>query len=162
MEVLLVNVKGDFDECTEREECLRKQLDEEKEKCNHLEEVLAEKIEQVKREIDGREKVEEKFFTAQSESEKLKLELSMKEEEIKNLTDLGSRLGSIGSSKGSMDNSNINDVSVDNKVIEENFKNHSTSVPVFVPRKLPLVSPMKRGPSASSTPNKARMGSIAE
>lgn len=163
MEVLLVNVKGEFDECKEREECLRKQLNQEKSKCSKLEEVIKEKIDQVKKEIEVREEVEEKFLIAHTESERLKLELSIKEEEIKNLTHIGSRLGSVGSSKSSMDSSNINDVSVDDKVIEENFKSHSNVVPVFLPRKLPLVSPMKRGPSASSTPNKAtRMGSIAE
>merc|ERR1719233_1909182 len=95
----------------------------------------------------------------------LEVKLSEKEEEVRLMSVKGSR-GS--SQRTSLDDPSIHDVSVDDKVFEENIKAHQSPMCVFTPSKLPIYSPIgairRRGPSASSTPNsiKGRLGSIAD
>jgi len=163
MEVLVVTLRGEVEEYKEREDILMKKIEEEEEKCKHLEEDVEQKNEQVKKEINAREEVEERLESTQLDLQRLELELSVKDEAIRNLTDTGSRIGSVGSSqRSSLSNSMIHDVSVDDRVIEENMKNQPSQAPLFTPGKLPTQSPIRRGPSASSTPNKGRLGSIAD
>merc|ERR1719427_1031820 len=162
MDVVMNTIRGEVEEFKEREDLVNLLLMEEKKKCAHLEEALKDKNEQVAREIVAREDVEGRLEITQLEVQRLELELSFKEEEIKNLTETTSRLGSVGSSGGGLSSSLIHDVSVDDRVIEENLKNQHSPAPVFTPGKLPLQSPIRRGPSASSTPNKGRQGSIAD
>ena len=87
---------------------------------------------------------------------KLAQDLSMKDEELRNLTETtgaNSRLGSVGgSSHGDRSFSAVHDVSVDEKGLEEHLKGANL---YLTPGKLPnpLLS-RARGPSASSTPNK--------
>jgi len=159
MEVMMVTIRGESDEYKEREELVQLKLNEAIKKCECLEEELKKKKEQVKREIDAREEVEGRLERTQLEVQRLEMEMSVKDEEIRNLTETGSRVGSLGSSAGS---SMIHDVSVDDRVIEENLRSQASPAPVFTPGKLPLQSPIRRGPSASSTPNKVRLGSIAD
>jgi len=163
VEVAMVSLRGELEEGKERVVILLKELDEEKEKRIVLEENIDMKNEQIKREISAREEVEEKLESTQLDLRRLGLELSVKDEAIRNFTDNSSKTESVGSSMGSgADISMINDVSVDDRVIEENMKSLSSPAPVFTPGKLPLQSPIRRGPSASSTPSKGRLGSIAD
>jgi len=92
------------------------------------------------------------------------MELSAKDEAIKNLTDSEMKTESVGSSqKSSMGTSMVHDVSVDDRVFEDNVKSISAAVPEVTPAKpVAVFSPIVRGPSASSTPNKSRRGSIAD
>merc|ERR1719206_595728 len=160
VEVAMVTLRGEVEEGKERVAVLLKELDEEKDKRQVLEEEISNKNEQIKREISAREEVEERLENTQLDLRRVELELSVKDEAIRNFTAHSSKTESVGSSVGSgADISMINDVSVDDRVIEENMKNPA---PVFTPGKLPLQSPIRRGPSASSTPSKGRLGSIAD
>ena len=98
--------------------------------------------------------------------DRLQQNLSMKEEEIKNLTETtgGSRLGSVGSSTGANHSfSTIHDISVDEKAIEAQQCLLTPGKLALPPLPLPASGLAKvRGPSASSTPNKPGLGSIAE
>jgi hypothetical protein len=70
-------------------------------------------------------------------------------------------MGSVESG-GNVSNSLIHDVSVDDRVIEENFDTQAGAVPVFITPSRMTHFPIKRGLSASSTPHKGRKGSIAD
>eukprot|EP00092_Neocalanus_flemingeri_P040846 GFUD01044466.1.p1 GENE.GFUD01044466.1~~GFUD01044466.1.p1 ORF type:complete len:1000 (+),score=364.95 GFUD01044466.1:67-3066(+) len=163
MEVMMVTVNGEVGECKEREELVQIQLNEERKKIELLEEKVKQKDDQIKREIDAREDVESRLESTQMEVQRLELEMSVKDEEIRNLTETASRIGSVGSNQSSLSSSMVHDVSVDDLVIEENLKNKPSLAAVFTPGKLPIQSPIiRRGPSASSTPHKGRLGSIAD
>jgi len=89
----------------------------------------------------------------------------MKDEELRNITETtgGSRLGSVGSSAGNNSFSTVHDVSVDEQGLEEHLKANNC-LHLQTPGKLAFPSQLVRikGPSASSTPNKGSLGSIAE
>merc|ERR1719427_1429797 len=148
MEVVMITIRGELEESKEREDLANMLLKEGGKKCEELEEALKYKNELIEREIVAREDVEGKLESTQLEVQRLELELSVKEEKIKNLTETGSRLGSVGSSGGSLSTSLVHDLSVDDRVIEEILKNQHSPAPVFTPGKLPFQSPIKRGPSA--------------
>eukprot|EP00092_Neocalanus_flemingeri_P026518 GFUD01028741.1.p1 GENE.GFUD01028741.1~~GFUD01028741.1.p1 ORF type:complete len:754 (-),score=279.20 GFUD01028741.1:61-2322(-) len=168
MEVMMVTVNGEVGECKEREELVQIQLNEEREKKEKGEEKVKQKDEQIKREIDAREDVESRLESTQMKVQRLELEMTMKDEEIKNLTETAV----------SQSSSMVQDVSLDGRVIEENFINSTpgwsiTSLlgqvggylplaPLFTPGKLPIQSQKRRDSSASSTPYKGRLGNIAD
>lgn len=162
-EVAMVTLRSEVEESKDKVGVLMRELDEEKKICITLKEEINEKNEQIKKEVMVREEVEERLESTQIDLKRLELELSVKDEAIRNFSDNAQSTRSVGSSqRSSADISMINDVSVDDRVIEENMKNQSSPAPVFTPNKLPLQSPIRRGPSASSTPNKGRLGSIAD
>ena len=137
-------------------------VDDLKAKYSNMEMILSVKEEEITREIVARELVEEKLEETRSKVNKLEQDLSMKDEEIRNLTETtgggASRLGSVGSNANNSF-STIHDVSVDEKMIEENLKM------IVTPGKMsinPSVLSKIKGPSASSTPNKGSLGSIAD
>jgi len=158
MEVMMISVKEEIEECKIREELMNKKLVEKFKKCSLMEAELQEKIDQVNIERTAREDAEGKLEVTQVKLHRLESELSVKDEEIRNLT--RSRLESVESG-GNISNS-IHDVSVDDRVIEENFDTQAGAVPVFITPSRVTHSPAKRGPSASSTPHKGRKGSIAD
>ena len=155
-------MKGEVCELKDKEEEALGQVETLKEKVSTLEKVVSVKDEEIQKEIFAREFIEEKFEESKMKVEKLEQDLSMREEEIRNLTETtggtGSRLGSVGS-EANRSFSTIHDVSVDEKMIEENMKLLMTPGKVSVhPSALSRV----KGPSASSTPNKGSLGSIAD
>ena len=162
MQVQIVSLKGEVCELKDKEEEALGQVETLKEKVSTLEKVVSVKDEEIQKEIFAREFIEEKFEESKMKVEKLEQDLSMREEEIRNLTETtggtGSRLGSVGS-EANRSFSTIHDVSVDEKMIEENMKLLMTPGKVSVhPSALSRV----KGPSASSTPNKGSLGSIAD
>merc|ERR1719367_2350077 len=106
----------------------------------------------------------EKFEETKLKMNKLEQDISMKDEEIKTLTETtgASRHGSVGSSVGNNSFSTIHDISVDEKMLEENFSScHQLQTPGKINLQPSALNKL-RGPSASSTPNKGSLGSIAE
>ena len=159
MEVMMVSAKEEIEESKIREELMNKRLVEKFKKCSVMEAEIQEKIDQVNIERTAREDAEGKLEVTQVELQRLESELSVKDEEIRNLT--RSRFESVESG-GNVSSSLIHDVSVDDRVIEENFDTLAGAVPVFITPSRVTHSPIKRGPSASSTPHKGRKGSIAD
>ena len=162
MQVLIINLRSEAAEAKEKEAAALAVVEKLREKAEKTEILLKKKDEEINREIVARELVEERFEESRVKVDRLKQNLSMKEEEIKNLTETtggASRLGSVGSSTGANHSfSTIHDISVDEKGIE-------AQQGLLTPGKLSLPIPTGslvkvRGPSASSTPNK--LGSIAE
>ena len=154
-------MKADLRDSKEKEEEMLTSAEKLKEKVCGLEQMLMEKNEQIHREVIARELVEEQFEEKKMKITKLEQDLSMKEEEIKNLTETtgaASRLGSIGgSSAGNNSFSAVHDVSVDEKGLEENLKVLNNFV---TPGKLKIhhqALGQSRGPSASSTPNRGNI-----
>ena len=159
MEVMMVSAKEEIEESKIREELMNKRLVEKFKKCSVMEAEIKEKIDQVNIERTAREDAEGKLEVTQVKLQHLESELSVKDEEIRNLT--RSRFESVESG-GNVSSSLIHDVSVDDRVIEENFDTLAGAVPVFITPSRVTHSPIKRGPSASSTPHKGRKGSIAD
>jgi len=161
-EVLMVNLKVENAEAKEKESAALVMLGKLREKTEMAELMIKKKDEEISKEIVARELVEERFEATRMMVDRLEQDLSMKEEEIKNLTETtgGSRLGSVGSSNGGNTSfSTIHDVSVDEKAIEAH-QNLLTPGRLSLPTGAVVVK--LRGPSASSTPNKQHLGSIAE
>ena len=160
---MVVNLRAEVCEVKDKEEAALALVEKFKEKARNLEKVVSVKNEEIHREVIARELIEEKFEETKLKMNKLEQDISMKDEEIKNLTETtgASRLGSVGSSVGNNSFSTIHDISVDEKVLEENFTSHQPQTPgkpILQPSSLTKL----RGPSASSTPNKGSLGSIAE
>eukprot|EP00092_Neocalanus_flemingeri_P091853 GFUD01116538.1.p1 GENE.GFUD01116538.1~~GFUD01116538.1.p1 ORF type:complete len:578 (-),score=221.19 GFUD01116538.1:103-1746(-) len=174
MAVMMGTVKVGVDEIKEGAELVQSQLSDEIKKIDMLEVEVKQKDELIKREIDAREDVESRLESTQIKVQRLELEMSMKDEEIKNLTETAVSPSILSSSM-------VQDVSLDDRVIEENFINSTpgwsiTSLlgqigghiaptylaPLFTPGKPPIQSPKRKGSSASSTPSKGRLGSIAD
>ena len=160
----MVSLRSEAAEAKQKEAAALAVVEKLREKAERTEILLKKKEEEIGREIVARELIEERFEESRIKVDRLKQNLSMKEEEIKNLTETtggGSRLGSVGSSTGANHSfSTIHDISVDEKAIE-------AQQCLLTPGKLSLPIPpgslvKVRGPSASSTPNKQALGSIAE
>ena len=157
-------MRSEAAEAKEKEASAHAVVEKLREKAEKLELLMKKKDEEITREIVARELIEEKFEESRIKVDRLRQNLSMKEEEIKNLTETtggGSRLGSVGSSTGANHSfSTIHDISVDEKAIEAQ---QGLLTPGKLSLPLPPCSLVKvRGPSASSTPNKPALGSIAE
>eukprot|EP00092_Neocalanus_flemingeri_P040844 GFUD01044464.1.p1 GENE.GFUD01044464.1~~GFUD01044464.1.p1 ORF type:complete len:512 (+),score=182.19 GFUD01044464.1:63-1538(+) len=155
MAEMMVSVKVGVVEIKEKAELVQIQLNEEIKKIDMLEEEVKQKDELIKREINDRKDVERRLESTQIEVQRLELEMSMKDEEIKNLTETAV-------SQSCLSSSMVQDVSLDGRVIEEIFKNQPCLAPLFTPDIVPIQSPIRRGPSASSTPSKGRLGSISD
>ena len=159
----MVSLRSEAAGAKEKEAAALAVVEKLREKAEKTEILMKKKDEEITREIVARELIEERFEESRMKVDRLKQNLSMKEEEIKNLTETtgSSRLGSVGSSTGANHSfSTIHDISVDEKAIE-------AQQCLLTPGKLSLPIPpgslvKVRGPSASSTPNKQALGSIAE
>ena len=155
-EVKFVSFKAEVCDAKDKEEAALLSVEKLREKISKLEEMVKVKDEEINKEIVARELIEEKFEDTKFQMTKLAQDLSMKDEELRNLTETtgaNSRLGSVGgSSHGDRSFSAVHDVSVDEKGLEEHLKGANL---YLTPGKLPnpLLS-RARGPSASSTPNK--------
>lgn len=161
---MVVNLRAEVCEVKDREEAALALVDKFKEKAKSLEKVVSVKDEEIHREVIARELIEEKFEETKLKMNKLEQDISMKDEEIKNLTETtgASRHGSVGSSVGNNSFSTIHDISVDEKMLEENFSScHQLQTPGKINLQPSALNKL-RGPSASSTPNKGSLGSIAE
>ena len=158
---MIVNLRAETAEAKEKEAAALALVEKLREKVEKVEQMVKKKDEEITKEILARELIEERFEDSRAKVDRLRQNLSMKEEEIRNLTETtGSRLGSVGSSAGANNSlSTVHDVSVDEKAIEAQQS-------LLTPSKLALPSSgvlvKLRGPSASSTPNKLTLGSIAE
>lgn len=164
LEVLIVSLKSEIGDTKDKEESAFALIEKYKEKIANMERTISIKNEEINREIVARELIEEKFEETRSRIDKLEQDLSMKDEELRNLTETtGSRLGSVGSSAGNNSFSTVHDVSVDEQGLEENLRVNNC-LNFQTPGKLGFPNQMVRikGPSASSTPNKGSLGSIAE
>ena len=164
MEDLVTSLTKEVALCKDKEEQLENKLGEARKKGLSLMQDIELKNEQIKREIIARERAEQMLEKTLKDIEVLELKLSEKEEEVKNMSVKRSR-GS--SQRSSLDDPLVHDVSVDDKVFEENLKGQRSPACMFTPSKIPIYSPIsaiRRGPSASSTPNssKERLGSIAD
>ena len=157
----MVNLRDEAAEAKEKEEAAMAVVKKLREKAEKTEKLIKEKDEEIAKEIVARELIEERFEKTQMKVGRLEQNLSMKEEELRNLTETtGSRLGSVGSSTGvNTSFSTIHDVSVDEKAIEAQ---QSLLTPGKLSQPPSAVMVRLRGPSASSTPNKQTLGSIAE
>ena len=160
----MVSLRSEAAEAKEKEAAALALVENIREKVEKTEILMKKKEEEINREIVARELVEERFEESRVKVDRLQQNLSMKEEEIKNLTETtggASRLGSVGSSTGANQSfSTIHDISVDEKAIEAQ---QCLLTPGKLSLPLPTGSLVKvRGPSASSTPNKPGLGSIAE
>jgi len=165
LEVLIVSLKSEIGDTKDKEESAFVLIEKYKEKIANLEKTISIKNEEINREIVARELIEEKFEETKNRIDKLEQDLSMKDEELRNITETtgGSRLGSVGSSAGNNSFSTVHDVSVDEQGLEEHLKANNC-LHLQTPGKLAFPSQLVRikGPSASSTPNKGSLGSIAE
>ena len=159
----MVSLRSEAAGAKEKEAAALAVVEKLREKAEKTEILMKKKDEEITREIVARELIEERFEESRMKVDRLKQNLSMKEEEIKNLTETtgSSRLGSVGSSTGANHSfSTIHDISVDEKAIEAQ---QGLLTPGKMSLPLPPSSLVKvRGPSASSTPNKPALGSIAE
>ena len=159
----MVSLRSEAAGAKEKEAAALSVVEKLREKAEKTEILMKKKDEEITREIVARELIEERFEESRMKVDRLKQNLSMKEEEIKNLTETtgSSRLGSVGSSTGANHSfSTIHDISVDEKAIEAQ---QGLLTPGKMSLPLPPSSLVKvRGPSASSTPNKPALGSIAE
>ena len=158
----MVNMRAENSQAKENEMAATSMVEKLREKLERAEDLVKKRDEEIAREIMARELIEERFEDTRLNMDRLKQNLSMKEEEIRNLTETTgcSRLGSVGSSAGANNSfSTVHDVSVDEKAIEAQ---QSLLTPGKLSAPVGGVMAKLRGPSASSTPNKTTLGSIAE
>merc|ERR1712142_572080 len=159
-EMTVVVLKEETEESKIREELMNKKLVEKFAKCSSLEVEIKEKAAELKMERAAKDIAENKLEVMQLKYSKLEGELLNKEEEIRHFT--SNKIESVESG-GSC--SLVHDVSVDERVLmEQNTENHQVLEHVFeTPTRTSRSSIVTtRGPSASSTPQKDRKGSIAE
>ena len=148
-EELLVTVKVELEEARAREEVGREQLEVTLGEFNTLKRIHQTKKEEHAEKPQTNNDLERDLFTA--EIQRLKLELSMKEEEMRHLADAvaDSREVKQLSGEANLSSSLIHDMSVDDRMIEESM---TLSVKPLI------ITPSRRGPSASSTPQKDSIG----
>merc|ERR1712142_1216067 len=159
-EMTVVVLKEETEESKIREELMNKKLVEKFAKCSSLEVEIKEKAAELKMERAAKDIAENKLEVMQLKYSKLEGELLNKEEEIRNFTN--NKIESVESG-GSC--SRVHDVSVDERVLmEQNTENDQVMEHVFeTPTRISKSSMVTtRGPSASSTPQKDRKGSIAD
>ena len=79
----------------DKEDAALAQVEKLQEKTDKLEKAVSVKDQEINREIEAREMIEEKFEVTRLKMNKLEQDLSMKDEELSNLTETGgaSRLG---------------------------------------------------------------------
>ena len=157
LEVRVVTLKAEVCTAKEKEDSALVLVEKLRERVSNLEEMVNVKEEEINKEINARELIEEKFEETKLKMTKIEQDLSMKDEELRNLTETtgaNSRLGSVGgSSNGDRSLSTVHDVSVDEKGLE--VEEHLKSTDHYLtPGKLQRLLTRARGPSASSTPNK--------
>ena len=155
LEKELAEEKKEVLEARVREETAREQLEDRERECLKLHrEVL------LRREPSAEGRVQEEAAAAErakrelveQEVQRLRQELSMREEEVRSLTAAASYPKSPASSSqrsNNLSSSLIHDMSVDDRAIEEVM---AASVKPL------LITPSRRGPSASSTPQKESIG----
>ena len=124
-----------------------------------------EEIRRVYLELDGKEelvsqleeqsvKMEAELEEADSHLRRMETELAAREEEIKSMSALSGHSAAAG-----IHAANVLDVSVDDKLLMEDMSGSNSPTPN---KKTVSTTPSNRGPSASSTPNRSRRGSIVE
>ena len=93
---MVVNLRAEVCEVKDKEEAALALVEKFKEKARNLEKVVSVKNEEIHREVIARELIEEKFEETKLKMNKLEQDISMKDEEIKNLTETtgACRLGS--------------------------------------------------------------------
>ena len=138
-EVLMVSLRSEAAEAKEKEAAALAVVEKLREKAEKTETLLRKKEEEIAREIVARELLEEKFEESRMTVNRLQQTLSMKEEDLKSLTE------SLGGNVGTC--TTINDISLDEKAIEAQLTPGRVKV---------------REPSCNSTPTKPALGSIAE
>merc|ERR1719430_1375989 len=156
---MMKSLKEENEESRIREELMNKKLVEKFAKCADMEVEIRVNSDLVNVERAARENAEKKLDVMEKKINKLERELTVKDEEIRSL--VSSRMESVGSGENS---SMVHDVSVDDRVLmEQNMEVNQETDQVFTP--MPTINKSvaaTRGPSASSTPQKDRKGSIAE
>ena len=142
-------------------------LEKESSNCERLKEEVKSKSVLIKSLKSNTEEMSDKIDLQRNQFEleirKLKTDLLAKDEEIRNMTE--ETESTAGKEDGLVvavaDNSfamNVNDVSVDDNIVEEN----RIALAISSLQSNTTPARLSRGPSASSTPNKGRLGSIAE
>ena len=96
----MVNMRAENFQAKENEMAATSMVEKLREKLERAEDLVKKRDEEIAREIMARELIEERFEDTRLNMDRLKQNLSMKEEEIRNLTETTgcSRLGSVGSS----------------------------------------------------------------
>merc|ERR1719430_289636 len=157
---MMKSLKEENEESRIREELMNKKLVEKFAKCADMEVEIRVNSDLVNVERAARENAEKKLDVMEKKINKLERELTVKDEEIRSL--VSSRVESVGSAENS---SMVHDVSVDDRVLmEQHMEVNQETDQVFTPP-MPTINKSvatTRGPSASSTPQKDRKGSIAE
>ena len=155
LEALLAEGRREVGESKEGEEVARRQLEAKVQECRRLHRELEVTSQQEEGRQDQEVAVElQEQEMLRQEIQRLQQELSMKDEEVARLatttaTDHQPTSPPAGSPRSNLSSSLIHDMSVDDRVLEE--------VLVASPRPL-QITPSRRGPSASSTPQKESIG----
>eukprot|EP00092_Neocalanus_flemingeri_P001194 GFUD01001272.1.p1 GENE.GFUD01001272.1~~GFUD01001272.1.p1 ORF type:complete len:986 (+),score=248.57 GFUD01001272.1:48-3005(+) len=161
MGLIMVTINREMEELRENEDLVKSKLEEKIKKCVSMEVEVKVRGEQLLRERTVREEMEGKLECTQLKLKRFEMELSVKEDEIRNLTETGRDRSVEGNKNNSA--SIVHDVSVDDCMIEESLKPQQCASPLsLTPSRMTFQSPVLRGPSASSTPHKGRKESIAD
>ena len=134
-----------------REEAATAQLHEKDEAMKQVCVELQQKDELVGRLQEESLKLKAEFEQAGVELKRREAQLSAREDEIKDV------MGGLTATVPSIHGTNVLDVSVDDKVLMDMSGSNSPT-----PLKRGIDTPRSRGPSASSTPNRSRLGSIVD
>jgi len=140
----LTQCRKEIKEKERREKELLTALNEREQECSRLGVGIVEREEQLQEERDAREGMEGRLEDLSREVEKMEMELSLKDLELRNFTNNTGLSGNTSNSH-SLNLSTLHDVSVDDRVLEEARVNP----PPVTPSR--MVRPS--GPSASSTPS---------